>query len=106
MTQNISLFLFFVYQTFVVIVLILYFIFCMLFYMSLLFGKVLVNFVSTMYANKENLKFEFVRPSTLDSSGLNLDFAFFKLIRTLEENILRGLKDWLKKCIFHPKITI
>ena len=38
-TQNISLFLFFVYQTFVVIVLILYFIFCMLFYMSLLFGN-------------------------------------------------------------------
>ena len=38
--------------------------------------------------------------------GPNLHFAFFKLIRTLEENILRGLKDWLKKCIFHPKITI
>ena len=47
-----------------------------------------------------------VRPSTSESSGLNLHFAFFKLIRTLEENILRGLKDWLKKCIFHPKITI
>ena len=46
-----------------------------------------------------------VRPSTSESSGLHLHFAFFKLIRTLEENILRGLKDWLKKCIFHPKIT-
>ena len=49
---------------------------------------------------------QYVRPSTSESSGLNLHFAFFKLIRTLEENILRGLKDWLKKCIFHPKITI
>ena len=28
-----------------------------------------------------------VRPSTSESSGLNLHFAFFKLIRTLEENI-------------------
>ena len=44
-----------------------------------------------------------VRPSTSESSGLNLHFAFFKLVRTLEENILRGLKDWLEKCIFHPK---
>ena len=34
-----------------------------------------------------------VRPSTSESSGINLHFAFFKLIRTLEENILRGLKD-------------
>ena len=53
-TEYISLFCFcfFVYQTLVVIVLILYFIFCMLFYMSLFFGKVLANFVLAMYANK------------------------------------------------------
>ena len=57
--------------------------------------------------NKKNGNhWQYVRPSTSESSGLNLHFAFFKLIRTLEENILRGLKDWLKKCIFHPKITI
>ena len=37
----------------IVLILDLYFIFCMLFYMSLLLGKVLVNFVLTMYANKE-----------------------------------------------------
>ena len=47
-----------------------------------------------------------VRPSISESTDLNLHFAFFKLIRTLEEYILHGLKDWLKKCIFHPKITI
>ena len=56
--------------------------------------------------NKNGNHWQHVRPSTSESSGLNLHFAFFKLINTLEENILRGLKDWLKKCIFHPKITI
>ena len=44
-----------------------------------------------------------VRPSTSESSGLNLHFVFFKLV-TLEENILPGLKDWLRKCMhFSPK---
>ena len=47
-----------------------------------------------------------VRLNTSESSGLKIHFAFFKLIRTLEEKVLHGLKDWLKKCIFHPKITI
>ena len=45
-----------------------------------------------------------VRPSTSESLGLNLHVAFFKLIRTLEENILRGLKDWLKNAFFTQKL--
>ena len=44
-----------------------------------------------------------VRPSTSESSGLNLHFAFFKLIRTLEENILHGFKIGLKSAFFTQK---
>ena len=53
--------------------------------------------------NKKNgSHWQDVRPGISESSGLNLHFVFFKLIRTLEENILLVSKIGLK-VHFSPK---
>ena len=46
-----------------------------------------------------------VRPSTSESSGHNLHFAFFKLINTLEENICKILLSTSIWSCKHLKLT-
>ena len=47
---------------------------------------------------------QYVRPSTSESSGLNLHFAFFKLIRLLRKIYYEVSKIGLKSAFFTQKL--